>query len=190
MAINLEELGMSKEELQERVVESCCRSFMNGYEEYDEDGGKVEEPSVFRAEMQKLIKKQLTQSVKELAEAHVLPNVALYVENLTLEQTNQWGEKIGKKLTFIEYLVSRADAYLREDVNYEGESKDECGSYPFSKSQSRLTHLLNRHLHYSIETAMKDAVNGINSVIVPAIEKTVKTQLEQVVAKLKVNVQP
>ena len=187
MAINLEELGMSKEELQERVVESCCRSLMNGYEEYDEDGERIEKPSAFRAEMQKLIKERLIQSVKELAEAHVLPNVASYVENVTLEQTNQWGEKTGGKMTFIEYLVSRADAYLREDVNYEGKSKVECGPYSFTKSQSRLTHLVDKHLHYSIETAMKNAVKGINSVIVPAIEKTVKIQLEQVVAKLKVD---
>jgi hypothetical protein len=90
-------------------------------------------------------------------------------------------------MTFIEYLVARAEAYLREDVNFDGKSKDEHSGYSWSKSQTRIVWLVNKHLQYSIESAMKDAVKTINDAVTEGLEKTVKVKLEEIAKGLKVN---
>lgn len=95
--------------------------------------------------------------------------------------------------TFIEYLVKRAEAYLTEKVDFQGKSKDENGSYSsFSPSQTRIAHMVHQHLSYSIESAMKNAVQTANSAIAIGIAETVKIKLAEIQkgiqASIKVNV--
>jgi hypothetical protein len=186
MALDLAELGLTKEELQERVVEKICERMLSEHAYHPEDG-EYKENSKFSTEIQKLVKERLNKSINDLAEQHILPNVSRYVENLTLQETNRWGEKSGKTMTFIEYLVARAESYLREDVNFEGKSKEENSGYSWSKSQTRIVWLVNKHLQYSIESAMKEAVRTINDAVTEGLEKTVKVKLEEIAKSLKVN---
>lgn len=178
MAIDLTELGMTQEELRERVVEVIADRFINI------EGG------YFSKALTDLVRERLNISVKEIAEKHILPQVSQYVENLTLEETNRWGEAVGERITFTEYLVKRAEAYLREEVNPDGKSKNEmrdsCGWY---KSQTRIAHLVHEHLHYSIAAAMKDAVGTVQSVVSKGLQDTVKMKLDEISKGLKISVQ-
>ena len=185
--LNLEELGITKDDLVGRVVEKLCESLLREIGT-DEDGDEVSRPSSFQRRVQELIKKRVDERITHIAETNILPNVSTLVENIVLQETNKWGEKTGKAMTFIEYMTQRADAYLREDVDYEGKDKASSGSYNWSKSQTRITHLVHRHLHHTIETAMKDAIKNVNSVIVAGIQETVKIKLEEVAKSLKLSV--
>jgi hypothetical protein len=186
--ITLESLGLTQEELQERVVDKICRDLLES-ELLDEDGEPTGTDSPLARKLQAAIKKRIDHGVAKLAEKHVLPNVDKYLETIIFEETNCWGERQGKKkLTLREYLVQRADAYLREDVNYEGKAKNEANGYSWSKSQTRLTHLVHQHLHFTIEQSMKEAIGNINKVIVPALMETTKTKLEEIVKTLQVSV--
>lgn len=185
--ISLEVLGMTQAELQERVVEKIANDvFLQNA--YDPDEGDFRADSKFGRELQKLVKERIGAKISELAEKFVLPDVSKYIEELTIQETNQWGEKRGESITFIEYLVQRAKHYLNEKVNYEGKNKDECGIYSFNGTQTRLTHLVHKHLHFSIEGAMKTAVSSVNALIVPALEETCKTKLSEISATLKTTV--
>ena len=126
--------------------------------------------------------------VAELAEANVLPNVTKYVEDLCLQETNRWGEATGKPVTFIEYLVARAEAYLREEVNFEGKTRAEAHGYSWQKAQTRITHLVHQHLQYSIDSAMKDAISTANSALTDGIAETCRIKLREIAKNLKVNV--
>lgn len=185
--MTLEALGFTKEDLQERLVERLCEQILSG-KSYDEDGGEHYEDSQFKKLLEERLRKHINETVNAIAERHVLPNVTEYIENLCLQQTNKWGEKTGKPVTFVEYLVSRAEAYIGEDVNHEGKSKDEKDSYNWSKSTTRITYLINAHLQYSIAVMVKNAMDGMNKSIVGGIEKAVKIQLEQTLGKLKIGV--
>lgn len=188
MNFDIESLGFTKEELQERVIERIVDSVMTSHS-YDPDADrefKIE--SQFVRELQKRITQQINDSINALAEKHVLPNVASYVENLTLQQTNSWGEKQGSPVTFIEYLTKRAEAYMQEKVNYEGKSKEENGAYSWSGTQTRITHLVEKHLHYSIESAMKDALKVATSEVAKGIHETARLKLNEIAAGMKVSV--
>ena len=192
MEMTLESLGFTKEELQERVVEMIADRVMAGTEIYiDPDTGATEESvgdSEFGKKIKGLVKRRIDDAIRELGEKHVLPNVSQYVENLTLQTTNEWGEKKGASVTFVEYLVQRAEAYMQEKVSFDGKSKADSGGYSWSGAQTRITYLVHQHLHYSIETAMKAALQAGLGEIAKGISETAKLKLNEIAASMKVNV--
>lgn len=184
MALSIEELGITQDELISRVVEKICDSTLTEFGT-DEDGNETPYPSSFQKRLRDAIKTCIDTKIAAIAEKHILPKVSEMVETITIQETNKWGEKKGEPVSFIEYMTNRAEAYLREDVNYEGKAKAESNSYSWSKSQSRITHLVHKHLQYSIETAMQAAMQNANSAIADGIQQTVKIKLEEIAKSLK-----
>lgn len=188
MNLTLEALGLTQEEIEDRVVNRIVEHALRGVAA-DEDGEEVSVPTPFARRLDDLVKGAIDARVSAIAEAHVLPKVTAMVENIVLQETTSWGEKRGAPMSFIEYLVKRAEHYLTEPVDYNGKSKEESrDSYNWSKSQTRIAALVHGHLHYSIETAMKKAVADANAAIVGGLAETVKVKLEEVAKKLKVTV--
>lgn len=185
--ITLESLGFTKEDLQERVIEHISAQLLAG-KTYDEDGNEEYADSQFKRKLEERLKKHLDDRVNAIAEEHLLPRVTTLMETLVLQTTNKWGEKKGEPVTFIEYLVQRAEEYIKEDVNHAGKSRSE-DSYSWSKSTTRIAYMIHQHLQYNIETAMKKALQEANSAIAGGIEKAVKIKLEEIAAGMKVAVQ-
>lgn len=185
--MDLSELGFTREELQDRVIEGIVERLMSRRHS-DEDGDSFFGTSEFADRLEKRIQKGIDDAVGAVAEKHVLPNVHAYIESLTLQTTNKWGEAQGKRVTFIEYLTERAEAYMKEDVNFEGKAKNEANGYGWSKSQTRIAHMIDAHLHYSIKSAMEGALKAANSAIAEGIEKTVKIKLDEVVKGISATV--
>ena len=179
MSIDLESLGFSREELQQRVVDQLCERAWNG-EDYTD--GTLQKAILLK------VKEQINATVNALADQHVLPRVTELIEGTVLQETNGWGEKIGKPMTFIEYLVAKAGDYMTETVDSAGKGKADSQSSYWSGKQARMSYMIEKHLHYSIETAMKDALKIVNGSIATGIEKTVKMKLEEVLASLKVGI--
>lgn len=182
-----ETLGISADEIVDRVVSRIADQVMTSTG-CDEDGELHSYPSSFSRKVYDAVKQRIDEKVGEIAEAHILPKVSTYIENLTLQETNRWGEKTGASKTFIEYLTERAEAYLQEPVNYEGKPKSASGGFSWSASQTRLTHMVHEHLQYSIETAMKESLNIATGGVAKALHETVRLKLNEVAASLKVEV--
>lgn len=187
MQIDLSAIGINQDELQQRVVDKIAESVLR-YESSDEDGDPVWVASDMARSMDKLVRERINAEVQRLADAHVLPKVSQMVESIVLQQTNEWGEKTGKPVTFIQYLVQRADFYMNEKVDFQGKPKSAAGGCSWNGTQTRLTHLVHEHLHYSIDTAMKGALSQVNAAIVPALAETAKAKLSEIAASLKVEV--
>lgn len=185
MTMTLESIGFTQEEIQNKVIDSIVDQLLSSTFA-GEDGEEFDNTSRFKTKLDEAIKLRIDSAISALAEKHVLPNVTQYIENLTLQKTNEWGEAKGDKLTFIEYLVQRAEAYLNEKVNHEGKGKAEANGYSWDGRQTRITYLVNSHLHYSIESAMKTAMQNANSLIAGGIQETVKLKLKQLTDSLVV----
>ena len=187
MMITLESLGLTREEILERVVEKLAEQMLT-QTVTDEDGDEATLPSAFAKVLERKVAARVNAAIDEIAGKHVLPNVAQYVETLCLQETNKWGEKKGAPVTFVEYLVQRAEAYMREEVNYEGKPKG-ADSYSWRASGTRVAHLIHEHLQYSIQTAMQQALKDANSAIVGGLNDAIKIKLAEVAAALKVKVE-
>jgi len=189
MELTLEALGLSQELVAERVVDQVARGLLYDLGETDEDGNPVERRSKFQDTLRARVQQQIDASVAEVAAKHVLPNISIFLETFMLQETNSWGEKKGNPVTFIEYLIQRADFYMREQVDSEGKSKSENNWGSWNGKQTRVTYLVHKHLQYSIETAMKQALADANSAIVGGLEQAIKLKLAEVQNSIKVGVQ-
>lgn len=186
MALSFEDLGMTKEEMQERVIEQLCDQLLSSVVCDDEDGERSVN-SRFRAKLDTAIQQRIDDAINSMADKYVLPHVTANLEHYVIQTTNQWGEKRAEPVTFTEYLVQRADAYMSEKVNYEGKPKG-TDSYSWTGTQTRITHLVEKHLHYSIETAMKNALSVATSSIATGLAETCKTKLKEITDGLQVAV--
>lgn len=185
---SLEALGITTEDLINRIVDKATQDLMTsvGYN-YDTDE-EFTTRSTLAKQLDKKIKDHIDAKVSELADKHILPRVTEMIENITIAKTNTWGERTGEKYTFIEYLTKCAENYMTAEVNYEGKTKDQSGGYSWSKSGTRVAFMIDKHLHYSIETAMKNALAQANSTIATGLQGAVKIALENATEKLKVAV--
>lgn len=186
MNFDLAALGFTKEELQNRVIDQIVESVMYG-RYADEDGDETFRDSRFKQELDRRVQARIDDTINALAEKHILPNVSQYIEGLTLQQTNQWGEKKGAPVTFVEYLVQRAQAYMQEEVNSSGKTRAE-DSYGWSGRQTRISYLIHEHLHLSIDTAMKESMKIATGEIARGLHETTRIKLNEIAANMKVAV--
>ena len=182
--IDLAALGIKAEELQDRVIERICEKVLSGVT-YDEDGEVDHVDSSFKRKLDARITQHIDGAITALADKHVAPGISALIEGMCLQQTNQWGEKRGQSVTFIEYLTKRAEAYFLEDVDYNGKPKGSDG-YNWNKYSTRGAWMINQHIAHSIETAMKAALASANSQIAGGIEQAIKHELAEILAKVKV----
>ncbi len=183
-AISLESLGISKEDLTEKLLDRLVEEFTTE-PVWDEDGNTSSRRSTMSAKIVAQIKEHLDATVRRLGDEHVLPRVTEMVEGLVLQTTNQWGEKTGKPVTFIEYLTQRAEAYMREDVDYQGKPKG-TDSYSWTKKSNRLSFMIDAHLQHSINTAIGNALSDLNSNVAKGLAEATKAAIGETLSKLKV----
>jgi hypothetical protein len=186
-SINLESLGIGKEELIDRVVSKYVEHLRYSIS-YDEDGEEVRHDSSFDRDIQKKLQAAIDARMSDLATRVIEPRVEEIIAGQVLQRTTQWGEKVGAPVTLTEYLVQRADAYMSEKVDWEGKSKDEKGSYSWTGSQTRLTHLIDRHLQHAIAAAAKEGLANLNASIATSIAETVKMKLQEAMTALRLTV--
>lgn len=185
----LKALGISPEELGNRIVEQAVEALLSstGFNPDTEEETRYE--SRFKREIEARVQKAVDQKIAALAEVHVLPRVGEMIEQADMQKTNNYGEKKGPAMSFKEYIASRAEVYMAEDVDSSGKSKDENGdSYNWRKAGPRLTVLMRMYIRDSLEAAAKNAVTDVNKVIAANIEKAAKDAIATVAAGLKVTV--
>jgi antitoxin component of RelBE/YafQ-DinJ toxin-antitoxin module len=179
MNLNLEDIGLTQEELQKRVVEQIANTLC-----FPEDGSE----SDFNSEIQKAYRQQIVDGVKALAETVVAPRVSELLDKVTFQETNRWGESQKAAITLKEFLISRAEAWMTEKVDFNGRAKGEDTYGNWNGSQTRISHMIHEHLKYHIENSVKAALADINSKIAIGIQETVKLKLKETLDSLKVNV--
>ena len=181
----LQELGFTKEELEAKVIQKIADDLLLEYGYESETGADTVDDSHLKRKFHEIIKKHVDRQINKMAEEYVVPHVREIIEGVCLQRTNEWGEKVGEQVTFLQYLTQSANAYLTQPVDYEGKPTT---SNSYSKNtQTRLVHLVHEHLHWGIESAMKAAVEEVKKQIEPALRQTVQLKLNEIAGSIKVN---
>ena len=179
-AINLAALGLSNEALTELIVDNAVERILSG------DDEEIGESLTLQAKNR--ITKEIERKVDALGNELIAPQVSALIDAWTLVKTNEWGERKSEPVSFSEYLVRRAENYLREKVNYDGKTKEESGGYNWSAAQERLAYMIDKHLQYHIKQAMEKALATVTTALGASIAETVKIQLAEVTKKLSITV--
>lgn len=187
----LEALGIniSKEEIEERIVDQAVSTLLHttGWDPENERETRYE--SKFKREIEKRVQEAVDAKIGALAAEHLIPRVGELIEKTNMRKTNQYGEPKGESMTFIEYIASRANVYMTENVDHNGKSKEESGdSYNWRASGPRLTVLMKMYIRDTMEAAAKTAINDVNKVIAKNIEKAALEAIHSTAANLKVSV--
>lgn len=171
----LEALGISAESLHQKIVEHAVEELLG-----DRDYDLVDE-------IRFAVKAAINEAVDKLAEEEIRPRIAELIDTTTFQETNGYGEPKKDPQTFREYLISRAESFMTEQVNFKGKTKKEDG-YSFNAAQSRVTYMIDKHIQYTMETSVEAALKSINSQLSKGIGDTVTLILKQTLDKVKVKV--
>lgn len=123
-----------------------------------------------------------------LAEQHLLPRVNQQIEEVVLQQTNSWGKPVAPGMSFVEYLVQRAEAFMVEPVDNNGKTQVE-ESYNWRKAGPRLSIMINKYINITLTNAVAKALSDTNTLIGKALAQSVNAALAEVVGKVSVAVQ-
>lgn len=185
MSINLEDLGISKEDLAERVVESIAERYVNDTS-FDEDGNPgYTKPTKLAERLKALVAERIDAGLKKVIDEHILVDAEGYLKTMMLQETNQWGEKKSGPYTLIEWLQKRAVTYLTEQVDSSGRDKASVG-YNWAPSQTRLTHIIHQYFHYHIQGTLEAVVQDANKQIAGGIQGAVEASLNDILTKIKI----
>jgi hypothetical protein len=189
--IDLSALGLTPEILREqiitRAVDRIVTISLNGPgDDLDEDNeyAAVDLPNVATL-VQKQVAAHVEKITSRIGDEIVAPKVESLIETLTFTKTSQWGEPKAEPKTWREMLVEKAEGYLSEPVNYDGETKSQ-GSHNWRHHTTRVAHLVEKHIQYEIDKAIKAALADANSKIAGGILGAVRLSLQEALGKLSV----
>lgn len=185
---SLEALGITKADLIERIVEKAVSELMESHG-FDEDGDERTYESQFKHEINKRIQAAVDAKITALANEHLVPRVGEMIEAADMRQTNRYGEPESPPMTFKEYIASRAEVYMSEEVDINGLSKAEQNDYYNWRSCGpRLTVLMRLYIKDTLEKNAKAAVNNVNEAIAKGLQKAATEAIAAAAANLKVAV--
>ncbi len=185
--MDFESLGFTQEELQERVISTICDRLLT-QKGWDDEDREHFYSSQLEKRVTKALKTEIDQKVSALFEEHITPNVETIIQNTVMQKTNEWGEAKGAPITLTEYLTERAENYLLEKVDSDGNTRGDRSGYSLKEAQTRITFLVNKKLNWVIEDGMKEAAKSVYSVLSDALTETAKIKLSEVAQSLKFSV--
>lgn len=186
----LEALGITREDVLACTVKELTKQILG-----QDDEGEYEAPNLeamVNRETRKFIDEKVMDTVRAECEKAFTPLIESKLADYTLQQTNSWGEKLGRTLTLTEFLVQRIDAYMMEEVDSNGRSQEECRARhdSFYKAGPRVTRAIHQYFHFHMDEAMKQVLKDSANILTEGIEKAAKNALgsihERLVAKVEV----
>lgn len=189
----LKALGVSPEDLADRIVDQAVQTLLSYTGYADEDGEERTYETRFKREIEKRVQESVDAKIAALAAEHVLPRVGEMIEQADMRKTNRYGEPVTPSLTFKEYIAYRAEVYMTEDVDYHGNSKADLeakneSTYNWRSCGPRLTVLMRTYIRDTLEKEAKAAVNDVNQVIAKNIAQAARDAIASASASLKVSV--
>lgn len=185
MEFTCENIGLTQEELQERVVRGLVERILG------EDHGDPESHvhrAAYKAAMEH-VKTSVNDAVNAVAEKHVYPMAEKLITDHIFQETNQWGEAKGEARTFIEYLEERASGYFAEQINIKGKAHRECSQYDqrdWKPAGSRIAVMIDECLTSQIKEALDAAVENVHMTLAEGLTETTRRVLKKVAAATEV----
>lgn len=189
----LEALGISPETLGDRIVDQAVGVLLStsGFDPNTEQEMRYE--SRFKKEIGARIQKAVDEKIAALAAVHLVPRIGELIEKADMRKTNRYGEPQSPSMTFKEYLAYRAETYMTEEVDGNGNSKADLemrgeSIYNWRSRGPRLTVLMKLYIKESMEKAAKEAVTDVNKAIAKNIEKASRDAIALAADAIKVAV--
>lgn len=189
----LEALGISPEDLGERIVNQAVETLLSatGFDPDTEQETRYE--SRFKREIEARIQKAVDEKIATLAAIHLVPRVGEMIEQADMRKTNAYGEPTSAAMTFKEYIAHRAENYMTEHVDYNGNSKADLQArgdsfHGWRPAGPRLTVLMRAYIRETLEKAASEAVSDVNKAIAKNLTIAARDAIAAAATSIKVSV--
>ena len=189
---DLKSIGITEEELQQRVVDTITNRMLSSTAfDYDESRSFSTASPIFR-KIQDSIKSAIDSKFDLLFDSQIRPLVDTEIDSLVIQKTNEWGEKKGEPVTFLEYLIEQAEKYINEPVDSRGRTRSQCAashdSFNSVRGSTRLANAVDQkialHLEQCVTAVMRDATDKVGA----AMQDVLKNALDTAKEKIKVKI--
>jgi hypothetical protein len=183
----LELLGLTQEQLQDRVIETVSDKMLTSIG-WDHDGEDVSRKSNLRNRLDEMLKHRIDAALAAHFEKVIPPSFDKWIAEYKVQRTSQWGEKKSEPMTFLDYISSRVDGYLNEEVDSSGQSQEEAkakGNSWYGGKQVRIIRMIDGRLTAAITEGIEKAFASTKGILAGGIEKAVLLHLGQFGETLK-----
>jgi hypothetical protein len=194
--IELEDLGITREDLTERLVANLAERLLSEHgipvrttvRLEDDEGDDVDDvvTSPFAQALHDRVESAVAEAVDRVAAEHVIANLDQYLISLDMTPTNRWGESNGPRLTLREWIDQRIDGWLRERVDYHGRSRAEGSGG--GADTPRIVYLVHQHLHTMVGVRIEKALKEVNTAMGEGLAEVVRDEVGKIAERLSVEV--
>ncbi len=184
--LTLDALGINSDALTDKLVDRLAERLLET-SGYNEESGDWSGSGAMAKRINAMMQARIDAAVTAIADNHIQPLVSSLIEGAVFQETNGWGESKKPPMTFKEYLAAKSESWLREQVNYQGKTRDE-DSYNWSAKNTRIAFMVHQHLDYHIKDALTKAFATLNAQVAGGLEQAVKMQLAGVLKGINVDV--
>lgn len=179
MDINLEQLGITQEQLIEKVVDRISEELL-----WDAEDGYAN--SKFARRVKKHIDEKVNASVSAVADKYMVPAFLEHLEGMRFETTNGYGEPKTEPKTLREFIAHRAENYLDEVVDREGKTRRQGNS--FAEYGTRAKWLVDRFFTGSVTVKLKEYVDAANDHLSKGLTGALTDGINELLTKLNVTI--
>lgn len=189
MQFDLQALGLSVEEIQQRVIDGIVEQICTDKME-DENGDLVYVTSHFKQRITDVVLKRVDEQIERIVSPILEPQVDHWLESVRIQQTNTYGQPKTEPETLLEYSIRSLNEYCYTGVDWQGrtaEQRRKAGSSNWSERSetNRITFMIDQKLSKFMEEQMKDALKSANEAITGGLAAAVKFELQKLTAKIK-----
>lgn len=186
MELNCEMLGLTKEQMMDRVIDSMADKIMKETIETTDEDGETTWTKGFNTQLNKLVQETADDRLKCIKEENILPKLDELIFGVILQKTNDWGEKKGEPVTFVEYLTAQAEAYMQEMVDGNGKNKAESNNSYWSGRTTRLVYLIDKSMANHFHKVSQELNRHAREALAETLSETMKSYLTEAAGNMKV----
>jgi autotransporter translocation and assembly factor TamB len=175
----LAHLGITKEELLDRVAKQVARDLLHGAS-VDDEGQAWPIDTKFHKEMQELIETELKSQIATHFQRDVVPKLTEITAKMILNRTNRYGERKAKPQTLKEFMVQQTKNFLREVVDSRGQLTTR------GNGKTRLETMLSDNMQQVLKMELEDTVSAANEMLAGELQEAVRTRLTALAEKFKI----
>lgn len=164
-------LGITPEAVLVIAVEKVVAEVMAAHFPYDGADEHTARHSTFEAQLSRRVHARLDAAINAKVAEVIGPWARGHVATMILNQTNAFGEQNGPQITLTEYIAKRADEFIHEKVDHQGNSQQEVKRNPnyseYSRNDSssfktpRIVHVINAQVGDLIRDDVKKGVGEV-----------------------------
>jgi macrodomain Ter protein organizer (MatP/YcbG family) len=179
MDFNLDDLGLTKEVLEERIIASITsRILKDSY--FDEDDIECSRNNKLYDKLQKEFESIIDKKIAALIEEQFKDKIESHIEKMVFKVTNFYGEDKASPMSIREHINKHINDTLLEKVDRNGRTERDRYNFDSKSAIPRINKLFSDCVDINIKTAVQSVLVDANKRLKDSLEETIKQKIAEI----------